>query len=147
MNYITVKSARKLWLWIIDLRSDTFDSISLCLNASPLKEVIDLDYMFELNGTLTDGGILKFNLSPNPPTPRQGALNTTSTTSNVTTTTTAATTTMLPSTDTEFFEEYRKEAKSWMAWQDSFVLTVFILLILLSIGAIVAFKVLVVGLN
>ena len=40
------------------------------------------------------------------------------------------------------FESYRKGVKSWMSWQDSFVLPVFLLIALLSIGAIVAFKVL-----
>ena len=39
------------------------------------------------------------------------------------------------------FENYREGVKSWLAWQDSFILSVFILLALLSVGAIVAFKV------
>ena len=39
------------------------------------------------------------------------------------------------------FEDYRGRVQSWMSWQDSFILTVFILLFLLSIGAIAAFKV------
>ena len=38
-------------------------------------------------------------------------------------------------------DEYREEVKKWMEWQDPFVLAVFIPLMLLSIGAIVAFKV------
>ena len=44
--------------------------------------------------------------------------------------------------ETVEFEDYRKGVKSWMSWQDSFVLPVFLLIALLSIGAIVAFKVL-----
>lgn len=39
------------------------------------------------------------------------------------------------------FEDYRDGIQSWFSWQDSFILPVFILLALLSIGAIVAFKV------
>ena len=39
------------------------------------------------------------------------------------------------------FEDYRQGVKSWLSWQDSFILSNFILLALLSIGAIVAFKV------
>ena len=39
------------------------------------------------------------------------------------------------------FEDYRQGVKSWLSWQDSFILPNFILLALLSIGAIAAFKV------
>ena len=39
------------------------------------------------------------------------------------------------------FEEYRKGIILWVSWQDHFILAVFLLLALLSIGAIVAFKV------
>lgn len=45
------------------------------------------------------------------------------------------------------FEDYRGRVQSWMSWQDSFILTVFILLFLLSIGAIAAFKVYIIPFN
>jgi len=50
--------------------------------------------------------------------------------------------TLFADSEVEFeFEDYRQGVKSWLSWQDSFILSNFILLALLSIGAIVAFKV------
>ena len=122
--------------WAVERILYPFISIILCLNDSPLKEFLaneftDVRYTYYINDTKAE------------PT----YINNTVVYVNVTT--------VQPINDTyqnnddlpvlfkdAKFEDYRKGTESWMSWQDSLILPVFILKALLSIGAIVAFKVL-----
>ena len=136
------------------------NSISLCLNASPLQHFIATD--FDINKSVD---FLRYPSDPSTST------NKTTTTSldneqlnnqsavfderlkyDVFTEVPAGVTIMprqnlLPNKNQLFFnrsstyEDYRQGVKSWLTWQDSFILPNFILLALLSIGAIAAFKV------
>ena len=93
------------------------DSISLCLNDIPMSDLIGnktnstIGYYDRVNGTISN-----FSWDPIPPIYSDTAPEVT-------------------------IDQYREEVRRWIEWQDPFVLTVFILLILLSIGAIVAYKV------
>ena len=122
-------------------------SMSLCLNASPLKEFIATEYnkpnlMYSHNFSTTSAP------STTSKENSESITNFTVTSSvNLSDPVSQRQNNQEDTLNNTFYELYREEVKSWMTWQDSFVLSVFILLILLSIGAIVAFKVLLVGLN
>ena len=99
-----------------------FGSISLCLNAPPLENFLEddfNDYKEHYNGTKYSTSTIRLNV------------------------------TQIVENENLFnnfargvtLEEYRKGVISWVSWQDHFMLSVFLLLALLSIGAIVAFKV------
>ena len=117
-------------------------SIHLCLNASPLKEFISNDdlVIFNCTNDNTPTVIYTSTVAPNN-TIMQSSTSAASNWDQI-----------MPRKQiqqseqklngTVDFESYRKGVKSWMSWQDSFVLPVFLLIALLSIGAIVAFKVL-----